>query len=138
MLGKEDETNNKQVVVFASDHAGFKLKQSLISYMKENTDYSIIDSGCYSLESCHYPLYAKEGVKNMKKYKDSKGVFICSTGIGISIAANRDESISACLCHNLIEVKKGKELNCNVIVFGELIVENDLAIEMLKEFFEIK
>ncbi len=82
-----------------SDHGAFALKEELIQYLKEK-GYEIEDKGCYSTESCDYPALAKAVAEDVAAGKAEKGIVLCTTGIGVSIAANKVHGIRCALCHN--------------------------------------
>jgi ribose 5-phosphate isomerase B len=82
-----------------SDHGAFALKEELIQYLKEK-GYEIEDKGCYSTESCDYPEFAKAVAEDVAAGKAEKGIVLCTTGIGVSIAANKVHGIRCALCHN--------------------------------------
>ena len=78
-------------IFIASDHAGFDLKKQILNTVKEN----LIDLGANTEESVDYPDYAKKLVSKIRTTENSKGILICGSGIGMSIAANRDRNIRA-------------------------------------------
>ena len=117
----------------ASDHRGYKLKEELISFLKDN--YDVINYGTNSEESTDYPIYAFKLCKQMGKEIDF-GILICGTGIGISIAANKVKGIRCAKISNVEEAKLCREHNnANVIAFGEK-TNVSLAKEMVKTFLE--
>ena len=86
-------------IIIASDHGGFRLKNDIIAHLNKQ-GLEVYDYGCFNQESCDYPLYAQkvaegvlEGAEN-----DIKGILVCGTGIGMSIAANRYKGIRASHC----------------------------------------
>ena len=80
-----------EIIFIASDHAGFDLKKQILNTVKEN----LIDLGANTNESVDYPDYAKKLVSKIRTTENSKGILICGSGIGMSIAANRDRNIRA-------------------------------------------
>ena len=80
-----------EIIFIASDHAGFDLKQQILNSIKAN----LIDLGVDSKNSVDYPDYAKKLVSKINSTKNSKGILICGSGVGMSIAANRDKNIRA-------------------------------------------
>ena len=82
-----------------SDHGAFELKEELITYLKEK-GYEIEDKGCFSKESCDYPEFAKAVAEDVAAGKAERGIVLCTTGIGVSIAANKVHGIRCALCHN--------------------------------------
>ena len=83
-----------ETIFIASDHAGFDLKKQIINSMKDN----FIDLGADTEDSVDYPDYAKKLVSKIKTTENSKGILICGSGIGMSIAANRDRKYKSRTC----------------------------------------
>lgn len=86
-------------VVIGSDHGGFETKQAAIEYLKEN-NIEYIDIGCYNLESVDYPNYGIKVGEMVRENNDLVGIVVCTTGIGISISANKVKGIRCALCFN--------------------------------------
>ena len=102
-----------ETIFIASDHAGFDLKKQIINSMKSN----FIDLGADNENSVDYPDYAKKLVSKIKTTENSKGILICGSGIGMSIAANRDKNIRAGLAFKSEIAKLMREHNdANVLV----------------------
>ncbi len=100
-------------IFIASDHAGFDLKKQILSTVKEN----LIDLGVNTEESVDYPDYAKKLVSKINSTENSKGILICGSGIGMSIAANRDRNIRAGIAFEPEIAKLMREHNdANVLV----------------------
>ena len=121
-------------IFLSSDHAGFELKEKVKSFLiDKNFEYE--DLGCSSLEPVDYPDYAKLLSKKIKDRNNSKGILFCGTGIGISMAANRFPHIRAALCTSVEMASKSRKHNdANVLVLGGRILEDKLALEIVKEF----
>ncbi len=121
-------------ILIASDHGGFELKKVLKTYL-QTQGYEVVDYGTNSADSVNYPDYAKllaEGVKN--KVAD-KGILICTSGIGMSIAANRYPFIRAALVHCIEEAHLCRAHNdANVIVFGAKFIEPEMAKQCVDKF----
>ena len=117
-----------------SDHAGFNLKQILIRKLQE-LGFEVKDLGTYSKDSCDYPDYAHLVAKNVLKDKNSLGLLVCGSGIGISMAANRHPGIRAALCRSGFEAELSrKHNNANILALGERITGQDLALDILDKF----
>ena len=102
-----------EMIFIASDHAGFDLKKQILNTVKEN----LIDLGANTEESVDYPDYAKKLVSKIRTTENSKGILICGSGIGMSIAANRDRKIRAGLAFEPEIAKLMREHNdANVLV----------------------
>jgi len=106
----------------ATDHAGIDLKNHTCEYLKSK-GYEVIDLGPQSKDRVDYPDYAVKLCESVLKDRDSMGVLICGSGIGMSMAANRFSGIRAALCHDAYTatVARGHN-NANVLCFGERIV----------------
>ena len=123
-------------IVVVSDHAGFTLKEDVKAFL-ESEGHNVIDCGTYSKESCDYPDYANTAVLTILEGKAERGIFICGTGIGISIAANRHKGIRAALCSDIYSVRLSRQHNnANVLAMGANIVALPIAKEMIKEWLK--
>ena len=122
------------MLYLANDHAGFKLKEILIKYLKKhNIEYD--DLGTYSADRVDFPEYAKLLTAKVAESPENKGVLICGTGIGMSIAANRNPKIRAALCKNVATVRLARQHNdANVLVLAGRGTCGCLAKKMLHTF----
>ncbi|MDD2585150.1 MAG: ribose 5-phosphate isomerase B [Syntrophomonadaceae bacterium] len=120
-------------IAIGSDHAGFKLKCEITRDL-QNDGYDVIDCGTYSEESVDYPDFA-EKVAEQVLQNDARGVLICGTGIGISIAANKIPGIRAALCQNSYVARLAREHNdANIVAVGARITGPGLAVEIIRTF----
>ena len=121
-------------ILIASDHGGFALKEDLKSYLQQK-GYDVIDYGTNNTASVNYPDYAKLLANGIKDKTADKGILICTSGIGMSIAANRYSFIRAALVHNIEEAHLCRAHNdANVLVFGAKFIQPDVAKQCLDEF----
>ena len=121
-------------IFLSSDHGGFELKEKVKSFLIDN-NFEYEDLGCSSLEPVDYPDYAKLLSKKIKDENNSKGILFCGTGIGISMAAIRFPHIRAALCTSVEMASKSRKHNdANVLALGGRILEEKLALEIVKEF----
>lgn len=113
-------------IFIASDHAAFNEKQAIIEQLK--TRYEVIDLGTHSCDSVNYANYAFAMVKKIQGTNE-KGILLCGSGIGISIAANRFKGIRAALCRDEEDARLCREHNdANIIVFaGRKTSVNDMV-----------
>jgi len=124
----------KQTIAIASDHAGFELKEMLKAEIAA-LGFAAQDLGTHNTESVDYPDYAEALVQWMKAHEGSRGVLICGSGIGMSIAANRHKFIRAALVHDGAEASLArKHNNANVLCLGERTTAENKAKEALKAF----
>ncbi len=126
-------------IIIGSDHGGFKLKNIIIAHLKE-LGFEIKDKGCYSEESCDYPVIAKDVAEEVLN-SGNKGILICGTGIGMSIAANRYKGIRASHCTDTYTARLTRMHNdSNILCLGERITGSGLALDIvdiwLKSEFE--
>ena len=118
------------------DHRGFKLKQVIVGFIIE-LGYNYEDFGCYDTTPVDYPDIAQEVTKGVAEGRFDQGILICSTGIGMSIAANKVKGIRAALCYNAFTAKRAREHNdANVLCLGGDVVEPNLAKEIVKIFLD--
>lgn len=120
--------NNK--IIIGSDHGAYSLKEAIKSHLKEK-GFEIDDQGCYSEDSCDYPVF---GIKVCDKVAEGKGrgILLCGTGIGMSIVANRNRKIRAALCHNEFMARMSRmHNNANVLVLGARVLGVGLAIDIV-------
>lgn len=117
-------------IIIGSDHGGFNLKTAVAEYLKNN-GYEVEDLGCYSKESCDYPVVAKAVAQRVLD-TSSKGILICGTGIGVSIAANRFDGIRASHCTDTFTARMTRmHNNSNILCLGERITGVGLALDIV-------
>ncbi len=128
-------SKNQFPLLIASDHAGFDLKKSLIENLTSE-GYKVVDLGCKDAQnSVDYPDYAKKLCLQIIDKKANRGILICGSGIGISIAANRYKEIRAALCLNQEMAKLARQHNdANVIALGARLTSENEAIKAVKTF----
>lgn len=125
-----------QKIIIGSDHSGVKLKSFLIDYLKQS-NFSIIDVGAYTEESCDYPDIANALATEIKDDLNSFGILICGTGIGMSIAVNRYPFIRGALVYSETTAKLAKEHNdANVLILSARIFEMEENLNFLKIFLK--
>ena len=123
-------------IFLSSDHGGFELKEKVKSFLIDN-NFEYEDLGCSSLEPVDYPDFAKLLSNKIKDKNNSKGIIFCGTGIGISIAANRFPHVRAALCTSVDMASKSRKHNdANVLALGGRILDDKLALEIVKEFLQ--
>lgn len=126
----------KETIVLASDHGGFELKEILKATLSE-LGFDALDLGCHGPESVDYPDYAHALADVIAGGRAKRGVLVCGSGIGISIAANRHSHIRAALVHDGLTARLCREHNdANVIVFGGRTTGVDVAKDCLKIFLK--
>lgn len=121
-------------IVIGSDHAGFHLKQVLVGHLEED-GWLIIDVGTSGLESVDYPDFGAAVAQALKAGKASRGIAVCGTGIGISIAANRHAWVRAGLCHDVTSARLCRQHNdANVLALGARLIGEEVAKDCVDAF----
>ncbi len=122
------------MIAIGSDHGGFELKELIIRHLEEQ-GVDVNDMGCYDKSSCDYPVYGRAVAKAVADGSCEKGIVICTTGIGISITANKVKGIRAALCADTLSAKLTRLHNdANVLALGAGIVGPNLAMEIVDTF----
>ena len=122
------------MIIMASDHRGYMLKEQLKTFFNEENIITI-DVGTYSKEPVDYPDFAKLGVEKVLEDKNNVGIFICGSGIGMSMASNRNPKIRAALCLNSnMAMLARKDNDANVLCLPALFVKKRKAINIIKVF----
>lgn len=122
------------MIALGSDHGGYELKQRVIKYLEEkNIPYQ--DMGCGSKDSCDYPVFGHAAAKAVAEGRCEKGIVICTTGIGISISANKVPGVRCALCADVLSAKMTRLHNdANMLAMGAGIVGENLALEIVDTF----
>lgn len=122
------------MIALGSDQAGYELKQEIIRYLVEKgLEYK--DYGSYSTEACDYPVYGKAVANAIVSGECDKGILICGTGIGISIAANKVKGIRAALCSDCFSAEATRLHNdANIVAMGARVVGPGLAVKIVDTF----
>ena len=129
---------SNEVIAIASDHGGFDLKELLKADLEE-MGYGIVDLGCHDNSSVNYPDYANKMAAALLNDTAKRGILICGSGIGISIAANRHAHVRAALVHDGLTAKLSREHNdANVLVLGGRTTGIEVAKDCLKIFLDTK
>lgn len=117
-----------------ADHGGFELKETIKEYL-ESKGHVAVDYGTFDEKSCNYPDIALKLGEAIKDSKESLGILICGTGIGISIAANKIPSVRAAVCSDYFSAKYTRLHNdANIICFGARTIGPGAACEMAEIF----
>jgi RpiB/LacA/LacB family sugar-phosphate isomerase len=121
-------------IVIGSDHAGFPLKEDLTAYIRQ-LGHQVVDVGTHSTEAVDYPDYAEALSKTLLDGQAERGVLICGSGVGASVAANKLPSIRAGLCHDTYSAHQGVEHDdMNVLVLGGRVIGPELARELVTAY----
>lgn len=124
------------MVAIGSDHGGINLKKTIKDYL-EGRGFEVKDFGTYDQSSCDYPDIAKVVCDGVISGECEKGILVCGTGIGMSIAANKVNGIRAAHVTDTYSSRMAKEHNnANIICLGERITGCDLAVEIVKAYID--
>ena len=122
------------MVAIGSDHGGFDLKEKIIAHL-EKQGIDINDMGCYDKNSCDYPVYGRTVAEAVARKDADRGIVICTTGIGISITANKVKGVRAALCTDSFMARMTRLHNdANVLALGAGVVGEALALEIVDTF----
>lgn len=122
------------MIAVGCDHGGYDLKEKVVAYLKEH-NYEVKDCGCYSTESVDYPIFGKAAAKAVASGECENGIVICTTGIGISISANKVKGIRCALCSDTLSAKMTRLHNdANMLAMGAGIVGDNLALDIVETF----
>jgi ribose 5-phosphate isomerase B len=126
-------------LVISSDHAGFSLKEEVRAYLTK-AGHEVVDLGAYKYEAGDdYPDFAERVGEAIKRGDAPRGVLICGSGVGVSVAANKIPGIRAAMCHDTYSAHQGVEHDdMNVIVMGARIIGTSLAYELVDAFINAK
>lgn len=122
------------MIAIGCDHGGFELKQEIIKLL-ENRQIQYKDFGSFTKESVDYPEYANLVCQSVLSGESEKGILICGTGIGISIAANKIKGIRAALCHDCFSAEATRLHNdANVLAMGGRVIGAEHAMKITEIF----
>jgi ribose 5-phosphate isomerase B len=125
-----------EIIAIASDHAGFEYKDVLKRQLTE-WGFDVLDLGTDSTASVDYPDFGRRLAKAVAEGKVRRGVIVCGTGIGISIAANREPAVRAALCHDVTSARLARAHNdANVLALGARTTGIEVARETLRAFLD--
>ena len=124
------------MLAIGCDHAGYELKQEIIRHLEEK-GIACKDFGCYSEEAVDYPVYGKLVGHAVADGECEKGILICGTGIGISMAANKINGVRAALCSDCFSAEATRLHNdANILAMGARVVGSGLALKIVDTFLE--
>ena len=127
---------SRKSIAVGADHAGFALKSQLSARLAR-AGYTVIDVGTSSEESVDYPDFADAVVEAIRDGRAERGLLVCGSGIGMSIAANRHPGIRAALCHDANAARLARQHNdANVLALGARVIDAETAAACLDAFLE--
>lgn len=123
-------------IIIGSDHAGFELKEKIRTRLISK-GYTVEDAGPFNETSVNYVDYARIVALAVAEGRFSKGILVCGSGIGMSMAANRFKGVRAALCSDLFSARLSRQHNnANVLALGGRLIGDELAFELVKTFLE--
>jgi ribose 5-phosphate isomerase B len=125
-------------IAVASDHAGYQFKQELVSFLKSQ-GHDVVDLGTDSEAPVDYPDFAEKVGVAVLNAKAERGILICGSGVGASVAANKHPGVRAGLCHDTYSAHQGVEHDdMNVLVLGARVIASMLAHELVQAFLNAR
>jgi len=117
-------------IALGSDHAGFQLKETIRKWL-EGKGHDVVDKGAYDEGSCDYPDFGRAVGVEVTGGDADRGIVVCGSGIGISIAANKVRGVRAALCSDIYSARMSREHNdANVLALGQRVIGAALAVEI--------
>ena len=121
-------------IALGSDHGGFALKEKIKAHLAEK-GYEIEDVGCYGTESCDYPRFGREAAESVASGDCERGIVVCTTGIGISITANKVKGIRCAHCADCLQAEMTRRHNdANMLALGGGVVGYNMAERIVDVF----
>ena len=125
-------------IAIASDHAGFEMKKGVVILLGK-LGHELTDLGTHNQDPVDYPDYADAVGQAIRQGKTDRGILICGSGVGASVAVNKIRGIRAGLCHDTYSAHQGVEHdNINVLVLGSRVIGSELAAELVRAFLEAR
>lgn len=122
------------IIALGADHGGFALKRHVITAIESSGNH-VLDLGTHDKNPVDYPDYAKSVAEALVNNQAQRGILICGSGVGATVAANKIVGIRACLCHDTYSAHQGVEHDdMNILCLGARIIGPELAVELVKSF----
>ncbi len=122
----------------AGDHAGFSMKND-VRKLLEGLNVSVIDCGTHSADSCDFPDFAEAIATRILAGEIDRGILVCGSGVGVSVAANKFPGIRASLCHDTYSARQGVEHDdMNVLCIGARVIGPEVAFEITRAFLNAR
>lgn len=116
------------------DHGGYALKEHIRAYL-EQKGHEVVDCGTYSTDSCDYPVFGEAAARKVADGTCERGIVICTTGIGISIAANKVRGVRCALCHEPLSAEMTRRHNnANMLAMGAGVIGKNMAERIVDVF----
>ena len=119
-------------IVLGADHAGFEMKQDLVAFVR-GLGHDVLDIGTNSTAPVDYPDFSEAVAMAIRNQQADRGILVCGSGVGASVAANKVPGIRAAVCHDAYSAHQGVEHDdMNVLVFGSRVIADELAHDLVK------
>ncbi|HHJ64637.1 MAG TPA: ribose 5-phosphate isomerase B [Aquifex aeolicus] len=123
-------------IALGSDHAGYPLKEKIKEFLLRD-GHEVMDFGALSEDSSHYPLFARDVALAVQRGEAERGILVCGTGIGMSIAANKFRGVRAALCVNEYMARMSRKHNdANILCLGDRVLGEELALSIVSVWLE--
>lgn len=128
---------NKAPIIIGSDHAAYRLKEQVKTFIIQKYGIPVEDAGTYSEASVDYPDFGIKVAESVSTGKFERGILLCGTGIGMSMVANRFSHVRAALCNDVFSaVMSRRHNNANILVMGGRVIGDVLAMEIVTMWIE--
>lgn len=125
-------------IAIGADHAGYALKEEILWTLRDE-GHEVDDFGAYSPEPVDYPKFAKEVGEAVRDGRAERGILICGSGVGVSVAANKVNGVRAGLCHDMYSAHQSVEHdNINVLCLGPRVIGSSLALDLVHTWLAAK
>ncbi|MCG8470334.1 MAG: ribose 5-phosphate isomerase B [Desulfobacterales bacterium] len=132
----ETKTASISPVIIGCDHAAYTMKECVKAFLTE-MGVDVVDAGCHGLESVNYPDFAREVAQKVSDGTYERGILLCGTGLGMSMAANRFKGVRAALVSDGFSARMSREHNnSNVLVLGARVIGESLAQDLVRIWME--
>lgn len=125
-------------IVVGADHRGYEMKDDIAAALRQ-AGHEVLDVGTDSADSVDYPDYARAVGEALADGRAERGILVCGSGVGASIAANKMRGVRAALCHDTYSARQGVQHDdMNVLCLGSRVIGSELALELVKAFVEAR
>lgn len=122
------------MISIGCDHGGYELKEKVVAFLKDK-NIEVKDCGCYSKDAVDYPTFGRAAAEAVASGECEKGIVICTTGIGISISANKVKGVRCALCSDTLSAKMTRlHNNANMLAMGAGMIGENLAYDIVETF----
>lgn len=127
-----------KTLAVGGDHAGFSMKEMLVEFLRGH-DLLVLDCGTVDEKPCDFPDFAEKVCREVLSGAVQRGILVCGSGVGVSVAANKLPGIRASLCHDTYSAHQGVEHDdMNVLCIGARVIGPELAMEIIRAFLSAR